>query len=241
MRKYIAVALALMLFFTGLWIFAYPHVQGAELEQEATQTVDSFMKAVQEIPTQEPVTEIKPLRPYPELYEAMREYNRELYRTKQSGLKGRADYEASPFRLTEYGLAEEVFGVISVPALEVELPLYLGANSGNMAKGAAVLGQTSIPIGGENTNAVIAGHRGWNGADYFRHVDRLQPGDEIFITNLWETLRYQVTGIGIIAPNDVEAIHIRDGKDMLTLLTCHPYASGGRYRYLVFCERVVEP
>ena len=70
---------------------------------------------------------------------------------------------------------------------------------------------------------------------------RLQPGDEVILTNLWETLRYQVTGIEIIAPNDVEAIHIREGKDMLTLLTCHPYASGGRYRYLVLCERSVEP
>ena len=27
------------------------------------------------------------------------------------------------------------------------------------------------------------------------------------------------------------------GKDMITLFTCHPYASGGRQRYLVFCER----
>lgn len=26
--------------------------------------------------------------------------------------------------------------------------------------------------------------------------------------------------------------------DMLTLLTCHPYASGGKQRYLVICQRV---
>ena len=34
---------------------------------------------------------------------------------------------------------------------------------------------------------------------------------------------------------------IRDGKDMITLLTCHPYASGGKQRYLVFCERSLNP
>ena len=26
---------------------------------------------------------------------------------------------------------------------------------------------------------VIAGHRGWRGADYFRHIDRLQVGDTV--------------------------------------------------------------
>ena len=42
----------------------------------------------------------------------------------------------------------------------------------------------------------------------------------------------------IIAPNDIEEIHIQEGRELLTLLTCHPYASGGKQRYLVICERV---
>ena len=87
------------------------------------------------------------------------------------------------------------------------------------------------------SNSVIAGHRGWNGADYFRYIPNLVIGDKIQITNLWETLEYTVTGSKIISPNDVEAIKIQPGKDMITLFTCHPYASGGRQRYLVFCER----
>ena len=42
----------------------------------------------------------------------------------------------------------------------------------------------------------------------------------------------------IINPNEIDAILIQPGKDMITLLTCHPYGSGGLYRYLVYCERV---
>ena len=68
----------------------------------------------------------------------------------------------------------------------------------------------------------------------------VEVGDEVTITNLWGTLTYKVTGIQIISPNDVNAILIRPGKDMITLLTCHPPNSGGKYRYLVFCERVKE-
>lgn len=65
-------------------------------------------------------------------------------------------------------------------------------------------------------------------------------GDYVTITNLWETLTYKVVEIKIIYPYEVEQILIQDGRELLTLLTCHPYASGGRQRYLVFCERVVE-
>ena len=120
------------------------------------------------------------------------------------------------------------------------LSLFLGASYQNMADGAAVLSQTSIPIGGKNTNAVIAGHRGWGGASYFRYITDLEVGDEVIITNLWETMTYTVSGVRIIDPTSVDDILIHEGKDMITLLTCHPYASGGKQRYIVFCERVIE-
>ena len=106
-----------------------------------------------------------------------------------------------------------------------------------MNDGAAVLGQTSMPIGGIATNCVIAAHRGWNGKAMFRDVELLQEGDLVYLTNLWETLTYQVTGISIIWPDEVKAVAIEPGQDMVTLLTCHPYIVG-THRYLVFCQRV---
>ena len=48
----------------------------------------------------------------------------------------------------------------------------------------------SLPIGGANTNCVIAGHRGYGGASYFRYIDKLQIGDTVTITNLWGQLTY---------------------------------------------------
>ena len=121
--------------------------------------------------------------------------------------------------------------------MDLTMPIYLGASDEHLAAGAAVLGQTSVPIGGDSTNAVIAGHRGWQGADYFRYIDLLQVGDEVTVTNLWEKLTYTVTEISIIQPHEVDKIRIQSDRDLLTLLTCHPYASGGRQRYVVVCER----
>lgn len=178
-----------------------------------------------------------PERPYTKLWEEMESYNRTIWEEKQDALSDPWSYIQPSFVLGDYGLEEEVFGVISIPSLELELPLYLGASDEHLSKGAAVLSQTSIPIGGNNTNCVIAGHRGWYGASYFRHIDQLQPGDEVIITNLWESLHYTVVETTTIKPNDVEAIHIRENRDLLTLLTCHPPASGGKERLLVFCER----
>ena len=124
--------------------------------------------------------------------------------------------------------------------MELTMPVYLGASDTHLAAGAAVPGNTSAPIGGDNTNCVIAGHRGWKGADYFRHIDKLTVGDEVVITTLWETLTYTVADIQIIQPHEIERIKIQQGRDLLTLLTCHPYASGGKQRYVVYCERVTE-
>ena len=170
----------------------------------------------------------------------MQFYNRQLYLFKQNKLDSKSAYEQSQFTLTEYGLPDEKFGVITIPKMDLEMPLFLGASEANMTAGAAVLSQTSIPLGGNNTNAVIAGHRGYSGYPYFKEIELLEVGDEVTITNIWGTLTYVVTEIKIINPNDVNAILIQKDRDMITLLTCHPYASGGKYRYLVFCERVKE-
>ena len=97
-------------------------------------------------------------RPYPELYAAMQAYNAQIYADGQSGLTDAFAYENPPLDLTDYGYGEEVLAMLWIPRLDLELPVYLGASRENMAKGAALLGQTSMPLGGENTNTVIAAH-----------------------------------------------------------------------------------
>lgn len=245
----LALCLSVLLFIAGLSILSYPHINGFLTDSSMTQDARDFLSQLH--PTeafqnttetleigQDPYVETTPARKYTELWDAMQQYNQDIYEQGQSGLNSSLAYEVPSFCLTEYGLDSEVFGVISIPAIDVELPLYLGATEPHLADGAAHLSQTSLPIGGSNTNAVIAGHRGYSGAAYFRYVNELQPGDQVIITNPWETLTYTVSEIQIISPNDVDAIHIQQDRDLLTLLTCHPYASGGKQRYLVICERM---
>ncbi len=248
----VLILLMLIVFIAGLGLILYPHLQGAAADHQITQEAHEFLEMVGTIPTHRKenipaITEPVPTEPeetepvlYPELLAAMESYNKLIWEEKQSGLCDPWAYEQPSFKLCDYGLENEVFGVISIPRLGLELPLYLGATNAHMADGAAHLSQTSLPIGGINTNCVIAGHRGWGGASYFRYITELEVGDEVIITNLWETMTYTVTETQIIRPNDVDKILIWEGRDMLTLLTCHPYASGGKQRFLVFCDRVTD-
>ena len=247
MSRKIGIVLAVLVFLAGLGVFAYPHIEGAVLESHAAEAVESFKNTFpRETHSSTPIDPIPPedtlILPdrYPELYKAMWEYNRTIYAERQKGLSDPWAYENTSFDLTSYGLETDVFGVLSIPALELEMPLYLGASYEHMATGAAHLSQTSLPIGGNNTNCIIAGHRGWSGAPYFLHLDRLAEGDTVILTNLWGTLDYTVSEIRVINPNAVDEILIQDGRELLTLMTCHPPNSGGRFRYLVICERAKE-
>ena len=243
----IVILFMLLIFAAGLGIMLYPSLQGAITDHRIIQEAHEFLEMLETIPTKPEAEATEPTEPtepiatepvlYPELLNAMQSYNQQIWEEKQAGLCDPWSYEQPSFTLGDYGLEDEVFGVITIPRLQLEMPIYLGATYKHMADGAAHLSQTSLPIGGENTNCVIAGHRGWGGASYFRYITELEAGDEVIITNLWGELRYTVTETKIIDPNDVEEILIQQDRELLTLLTCHPYASGGKYRYVVYCER----
>lgn len=225
MRK-TSLLLAALLAVAGIYVMLWPVLTGHRLQADTDATVQSFLE------------ERKPEQQYPELLAALQEYNRQLYAEKQCNLTDLEACEEPAADLTTYGIEDEIIGVLEIPARELTMPVYLGASDAHLAAGAAVLGNTSAPIGGDNTNCVIAGHRGWRGADYFRHIDRLAVGDSVTLTNLWETLTYTVADIQIIQPHQIERIKIQSNRDLLTLLTCHPYASGGRERYVVYCEKL---
>lgn len=225
MRK-MPFALAALLAVVGICVLLWPVFTGYRLQADADEAAQAFLE------------ERKPEQSYPELLATLQDYNQRIYAEKQSDLTSLEACEEPAVDLAAYDVGDEIIGVLEIPTIELTMPVYLGASDEHLALGAAVLGSTSAPIGGDNTDCVIAGHRGWRGADYFRHIDHLQVGDTVTLTNLWETLTYTVADIQIIQPHEVDKIKIQPNRDLLTLLTCHPYASGGRERYVVYCEKL---
>ena len=168
----------------------------------------------------------------------MKEFNENLYKNGQE-VYDPFSLERIDFNLVKYGYTDNMIGKITIPKINVELPIYLGATEANLQQGAAHLSQTSLPTGDINSNVVIAAHRGLIKHPMFDGIVKLVEGDEVIITNFWEDLKYKVESIEIIDPDDSGKILIQDGKDMVTLVTCHPYRVN-THRYVVYCVRAEE-
>lgn len=138
-------------------------------------------------------------------------------------------------------LSDGPIGSVEIPAMDCYLPLYLGASAENMALGADVVSGTSIPLGETSSNSVIAAHRGWYTSAMFRDIEKLQVEDDVWVTNPWERLHYRVIEMRVVGATDLDAVAIQPGRDLVTLLTCHPYGVvPAPNRMLVLCERVYD-
>lgn len=227
MRKLVRI-IAIILFIVGLGFFAYPIVLREAFDIQVNKEIYQF--------DQLKTTNDDNLL-YTELRRAMFEYNEKLYLSGQSGLIDQLSYEKPDFLLSDYGIDSDILGYITIPAIDIKLPIYNGASKENMAKGAAYLAHTSLPVGGENTNCVIAAHTRYKSIYMFKRITELNVGDKIYITNFWETLVYQVVETKVIDPNDSQNIYIKANRSLITLSTCHPYPDNYQ-RYLVYAELV---
>jgi len=173
----------------------------------------------------------------------MGNYNYDLHEDEQSQLTSLESTEEVDFSVQELaGFTEEMLGIIEIPDINVRLPIFAGSNHFNLLRGAGHMTQTSLPVGGINTNSVITAHRGLTIARMFCDLDQLKNTDAIiYIRNPYQTLRYQVFGYTIIpdrlAFEERGYIMVQEGRDMITLLTCHPFRVNNQ-RLLIFAERV---
>ena len=225
MRKLIRI-IAVILLIAGIGFFTYPIALKIAFNMQADKAIDQF----ESIKTDNAL-------PYSELRKAMFNYNEGLYLSGQSGLIDQLSYEEPDFLLSDYGIDSAILGYITIPKIDIKLPIYNGASKENMAKGAAYLANTSLPVGGDNTNCVIAAHTRYKGIHMFKRITELKTGDEIYITNFWETLVYKVCETKVIDPKDSQNIYIQADRSLVTLSTCHPYPNNYQ-RYLVYAELV---
>ena len=144
------------------------------------------------------------------------------------------DFSVSALDLTNYGVFDGIYGYISAPSIGLNIPIFLGAGEYNMACGGAHLYHTSLPLGGESTNTVIAGHTGYFGMIVFDYLPLLSEGDIVSVTTYFDTLDYRVVAKKEITATETNDLYISKGKDLLTLITC---ARMGKSRYEVICER----
>ena len=131
----------------------------------------------------------------------------------------------------------ECLGYIDIPKINVYLPIYEGTSDDVLLQGIGHLKSTSLPIGGKNSNSVLVGHTGITANTFFDNLIDLELEDVFYIYILDDVLKYEVTDIKVVLPDDTENIKTIEEKDLVTLVTCTPkYVNS--HRLLVISERI---
>ena len=128
----------------------------------------------------------------------------------------------------------DAIAIIVMPTIGVTKYVVAGVQTADLKKGPGHYPGTPFP--GELGNASIAGHRTTYG-EPFRHLDDLNLGDPIIITDLLgRQFTYLVTNQQVVGATDSWVVATTDrNKAILTLTTCHPEFSA-KQRLIISAE-----
>ncbi len=108
---------------------------------------------------------------------------------------------------------------IRIPAIGVDAPIVLGDGWEQLKKGVGWHIGSGLP--GRPGNVVLSAHNDIYG-EIFRDLDKLQPGDAIYIHTQTQTYTYVVTSSHIVEPTEVEWMAPTQ-EPAVTLISCYPY------------------
>lgn len=224
-----------LLFLTGAVTFSYPFVVDAINNYYDQKTIEKMHRENQE----QLLTERE------EHLSKMKQQNDVLRTNKQTtNIPGMGLVE-DPFEESigntpnpdrQY-FSDHTIGAIYIPKIHVSLPLFDETNSLLLEKGATVLQGTSLPIGGSDTHSVITGHSGLPNKLLFTDLEKLQQDDVFYLDVAGEKLAYQIEQFNTVLPHELEDLKIKEGKDLVTLVTCTPYMVN-THRLLVTAHRI---
>lgn len=235
MRRRLSNIAPLVLVVVGLAILLYPTISNFLIEQNASRMIESYDDAVEALGEEEREA----------ILDEAHTYNAALAARAGASSSGEAQSASSEEGAELLERYEEVLdldgngmmGYISIPSIEVTLPIYHGVEEQVLQEAVGHIEGTSLPVGGMATHAVLSGHRGLPSAKLFTDLDQMQEGELFFIRVLDETFAYQVDGIETVLPDETSSLAIRAGEDRVTLVTCTPYGINS-HRLLIHAHAV---
>lgn len=128
-----------------------------------------------------------------------------------------------------------LLGRLEIKRLGLSVIVQEGVNESTLRQAVGHLPGTPLP--GQRGNVALAGHRD----TFFRELRNIQPADEILLTTLDGTERYQVDSLRVVAPTATEVLAAAE-DDWLTLVTCYPFNFIGPapQRFIVRARKIQE-
>ena len=214
-NKKIKYLIMLILFLIGAGIFLYPTISDMWNQYRNVRLITEYDTSVTDLSKSE----------YARLWKEAKEYNAEHPVNSIVDAFDESDQYVltHPYDQVLDPDGNGLMGSIEIPKINVKISIYHGLGSDILEKGAGHIEGTSLPIGGKNTHAVLAAHRGLPGAKLFTDLDQMEIGDKFYLHILGKTLAYKVDQIKTVLPDQTKALDIVEGEDHVTLLTCTPY------------------
>lgn len=209
--KKITRIFSLILILSGIGLAAYPIVSNILAQKNASQAIVNYDDEIEDM-DQESIDAAK---------EAMKQFNEQLGHAVIQEAAEEAAENVSHVDMLNVG---EIIGYLTVPVIDVNLPIYYGTSDDVLAKGVGYIEETSFPLGGESTHCVLTGHRGLPSAELFTNMDKVSEGDLFYLHILDEVLAYEVDQIKVVDPDNTDDLQIVEGEDYVTLVTCTPYS-----------------
>ena len=224
MKNKIKIIICVLIFAAGLSVMLYPAVSNYLHQRHQMGVIDDYREQTEKM-SQEQIEALK---------NDARRYNERL---ADIAINGSASETSSDLEYQNLlNISGDVMAYITIPVCDISLPIRHGCGEEVLQKSAGHIPESSLPIGGENTHAVITAHRGLPSAKLFTNIDSLKEGDLFFIHGVDETLAYKVDQIKVVLPDDISYLQITPGKDYVTLVTCTPYGIN-THRLIVRGER----
>lgn len=212
MKKIFAYILLLI----GVLILIYPLIGKFISINNQTIAITKYEEIVKSIPKEEIIENKK----------KEEQYNEAIYKQDEN-TKSKIDFLK----------ISDMLAIINIPKINVQLPIYEGTSNHVLENGIGHMENTSLPCGGRNTLSVLVGHSGFSKSILFDNLEKLQIGDKFYIKHLDKILEYEITQKNIVLPEKTDSLKIREGKDLITLVTCTPkYVNS--HRLLVTGNRV---
>ena len=232
MRKKTSKILISILFLAGLSLLLYPFISNQWNNYRQKRLISSYDETVAE-------KQAAGLIDYPAEWEQATAYNDALLPSilPDSFAIAESSEEDEGYMSCLNIAGDGIMGTVEIPKIKISLPVFHTTNDDVLEMAAGHLEGSSLPVGGENTHAVISAHRGLPSAALFTDLDKLEEGDHFLLKILDDTLCYEVDQITVIEPEETDALAVEQGMDLATLLTCTPYGVNS-HRLLVRGHRV---
>ena len=232
MKRKLRGLVPLLVIAIGLLVLFYPTISNFLVMRNASRAVTNYDAATQSISDKQ----------YQQMLAAAHAYNEQLAANNAGATDALATAVNTEAVSKEYNnllnlSGDGMMGYITMPRLHETLPIYHGTAEKVLQIGIGHLEQTSLPVGGASTHAALSGHRGLPTAKLFTDLNLMKKGDKFYITILKDTYAYQVDKITTVLPTDTKQLAIEPGKDLVTLITCTPYAVN-THRLLVRGHRI---